>query len=50
MRSNFDEICLYCHWLGFSSFISNFGQCGEYNAKSQKKFTTKPPYALNSGR
>ena len=21
------EICLHCHWLGFSSFILNFRQC-----------------------
>ena len=26
--SNMNEICLHCHWLGFSSFILNFGQCG----------------------
>ena len=21
------EICLHCHWLCYSSFILNFGQC-----------------------
>ena len=25
--SSMYEICLHCHWLGFSSFILNFGQC-----------------------
>ena len=25
--SSMYEICLHCHWLGFPSFILNFGQC-----------------------
>ena len=28
--SSMYEICLHCHWLGFSSFILNFEQCGEW--------------------
>ena len=25
--SSIYEVCIHCHWLGFSSFILNFGQC-----------------------
>ena len=28
--SSMYEICLHCHWLGFSSFILNFGQCARW--------------------
>ena len=28
--SSMYEICLHCHWLGFSSFILNFGKCTHF--------------------
>ena len=34
--SSMYEICLHCHWLSFSSFILNFGQC----AKGRTLLTT----------
>ena len=29
--SSLYEICLYCHWLRFSSFILNVGHCDVFN-------------------